>query len=251
MTKIEALRLLIAASDDPVLAAWAAVIHEHKMPPDCDVSPYDYLEAYQTFFSHGLITSVQYDNTDTSRIFFSGRRPPAREVQRVLDNLRILPEHQPLEPPRMKTKLPENPFASSTTLTARDSGSLVNGGRAAAELPARQAAAALNPFSNSREVLPKNKEAISLGDLPSRAVQRIGPKDEQIAQIGEHAIEADVRCCGRRLEMVVDGGQVIGPDDMPGGQVSVIDAVFHGRCAECQTVWHCSAGKTIPQEAFR
>lgn len=253
MNKTQALRLLVAAHDDPVLAAWAAVIDEYKASPECDVSPYEHWEAYQEFFSHGLITSTQYDGTDARRVFFSGRKPPAGEIQRVLNNLKFLPERQPQEPPVSKTKLPDNPFASSSSLVARDSGngSLVNGHHAG-ELPARQAAAALNPFAGAREALPKSKDPIAMeafaprGNLACRE-----PNPDRVARIGSHEIEADLRCCGERVEMIVDGGQAIGPDDLPGGQVSVIDAIFHGKCQTCNTIWHCSAGKTIPQEAFR
>lgn len=261
MTKTQALRLLVAAHDDPVLAAWASVVHEYKMPASCDVSPYEHWEAFQEFFSYGLITSVQYNSTDTKRIFFSGHKPPAIEVQRVLDALRILPDYQPLEPPMSKTKLPDNPFATSTMLTARDSGGLAAGHKAA-ELPARQSPSMLNPFADARETLPKSKDPIPMEAFsPRRGLACQDPKGVSVAHVGSQSIRVGVQCYGtsenphpgEHVDMMVDDGHAIGPDDLPGGQVSVIEAIFHGKCPnpDCGMVLHCSAGKTIPQEAFR
>ncbi len=246
MNKSDALRIFIAAQDDPVLASWAAVAHEYKLTPLCDVSPYEYWEAFQEFFSHGLVTPAQYDGIDARQVFFSGRRPPAQDVQRVLDNLHKLPERQFQEPSMTKTKLPENPFASNgTSLVPKEGNGLANGHRNGHALPARQASPGLNPFSTQHEALPREKshipmEAFGSGTaLPCRDSGR--PDKQALREMGE--VQLQVWCCGEELEMEVADMQADGPDSIPGGQLTVIDRVLHGTCKRCNREHHHSVGE--------
>ena len=48
-----------------------------------------------------------------------------------------------------------------------------------------------------------------------------------------------------------DGGQVVGPDDLPGGSVSVVDTIFHAHCDHCGRVWHFSVGMVVTPDMAR
>lgn len=94
MRQAAARRLLIAAKDDPVLAAWAYVIHEHKAQAAADVSPYEAWEAFQHLFDVGVISTRDYNHNEGS--FFRSVPSPG-EIESTLMNLRILPEPDALE----------------------------------------------------------------------------------------------------------------------------------------------------------
>jgi hypothetical protein len=254
MNKIDALRILVAAQDDPVLAAWAAVAHEHKVSPMTDISPYEYWEAYQAFFAHGLITSAQFDGIDAKQVFFSGRRPPVQDIMRVLSNLRILPEHHHQEPPMSKTRLPDNPFATNgngTALAERDRGGLAQRGNGNA-LPSRQSnAMPLNPFS-SPEALPQAKGSIPLEGFSGRKGTLPCRDDSKLPSAGAFRdVDLQIICCGKELEMDVADMHAEGPDSIPGGQISVVDRVLHGTCTKCNREHHHSVGEVVAHDQYR
>ena len=94
MTPQEARRLLVAAKDDPVVAAWAAVLHEHKAAAPTDVSPYEAWDAFQALYDAGVVTTHDFDTQQG--VFFE--RPPSRnQIESALTNLHILPEPDALE----------------------------------------------------------------------------------------------------------------------------------------------------------
>lgn len=258
MTKSDALRIFIAAQDDPILAAWAAVAHEHKMSPMSDISPYEYWEAFQDLYSHGLISSHQFDGVNVRQVFFSGRRPPESEVQRVLDNLRTFSDPLFQEPPTMtRQKLPSNPFATNgneNSLTTRDSGGELAGGRMSPSLPARSASPGLNPFSQ-REVLPQSKDpnAIPLSAFTQNS--GLACRDSAARRDlpgGRPTGDVTVRiyCCETELQMEVADMQAEGPDSIPGGQISITDRVLHGTCRICHREHHHSVGEVTHNNIY-
>jgi hypothetical protein len=249
MNKVEALRLLVAAQDDPVVAAWASVVHEHRMPPESDVSPYDHLNAFQEIYGHGLITAYQYNETDTRRIFFSGRRPMTDQIQRVLDNLRLLPERAAMEPIMSKTKFPDSPFADTNALTAKGGAAIAGTGSRTA-LPPTTSRAPLNPFAPSREVTAPTKQ--SLEPFPKRQSLACRDGERELANgVAMGDIDLRIFCCGKQLAMVIADMQADGPDSLPGGQVAVIDRVLHGSCDVCQREHHHSVGEVVEHDRFR
>lgn len=255
MTKTTALRFIVAAKDNAVLAAWACVVHEYRLPADAEISPYDAWEAYQEFFSLGLVTSTAYDSTDIKREFFT-KRPPSCDLQEVLSQLLFLcPEHQPEE--SMKPKIPSNPFAdgngNGAALTTRDKGSLApsNGG---SPLPANSTSAPLSPFS--RETLPQKKDHAFGMSLPvqtgSPAAISSGLPCTRNDDGNELRPEIFCGRCGERLDIREDGSQGIMPDDLPEGNVSILEAIWYSECFSCGLVYHCSVGRIdIPHEAYR
>jgi hypothetical protein len=259
------MRLLTAANEDPVLASWAAVIHQYGASANSDVSPYEHWEAFQELFSYGLITSHQYDNTDASRVFFSGRRPPWGEIQRVLDVLRACPGATPTEPQVSKNRLSDNPFdlGPSTAIEPRSRGDNALAGRRGHELPERQTTG-LDMFSNEPAALRGRSDggpmdapfALGGDQFSSRGRLPCTSTETSVAKFEGSEIRLRLEChnpgCnGEQVNLGVDNSQVIGPDEIPGGQVSLIDAIFCGTCKRCNTQYHCSAGRNVPQDAFR
>lgn len=248
MNRTDALRILIAAQDDPVLASWAAVAHEHKAIGS-DVSPYECWEAFQQLYDYGLISPDQFNGTDPSLAFFSGRRASTGDVQRVLTNLKILPETEQ-EYSMTRTKL-GNPFADDNALVARDSGGTALNGRNGNghALPVHHNHEIGNPFAMQNETLPREKRSLELEPFapgPATLPCRDPSPQRNLGGRANTGLELNLQifCCGQELQMDVDdmtGAE--GPDDnIPGGQVVVLSRVLHGQCRKCGLTHHHSAG---------
>lgn len=95
----EARRVLIAAQDDPVVAAWTWVLHEHKVAAPTEVSPYEAWDAFQALHDAGVVPTDIFDAQQGS---FFNRRPPQGQLESALTNLRILPEVDALEDTTVK-----------------------------------------------------------------------------------------------------------------------------------------------------
>lgn len=93
MERNAAARVLIAAGNDPRLAAWVSVLHEYNLSPDADVSTLDHWQAYEELFVHDLISANQYDQAGI-RKELAGYRPSSYEVNDVLASLA---NHDPQE----------------------------------------------------------------------------------------------------------------------------------------------------------
>jgi len=258
LNRAHALRLIVAAGDDAVLAAWAAVVCEHRMPATSDISPYDALDNYQEFFSLGLITTANYDEAIRLRSFSAGVHPAAERIQDVLHNVLFLcPEHKPEEPMSKN-----NPFShiDAPALTTRENNSpgLATSRSPAPSLSGRgggvplagsnSGAPPLVPFTPSREVLPPT---------PSPGLGMQAPQGRNLPctdpGAGEDGLRPRMFCgeCDTQLTLKQDGSQGLGPDDMPGGNVSVMEVIWYAECG-CGLIYHCSAGRRdIPHEAFR
>lgn len=243
MNLAKAINLLVAAKEDPVLAAWAFMIVELEATPSPDcVSPYDAWDAYQQLYGLGLIDHSAFHRTDPERAFFARSAQPAwGAVQSVLQTLEALTS-DPKEPPMSKSI--GNPFEQSEAIVTRESARApaIPASRSSAPLSPFGAPAAAplgNPFSTSVrpiEAPPSNPFSLGTPMPPKSGLPCNNPSAAMF-------VEPDMYCCRTKLEMANDGGQVIGPDDLPGNQVSVVDAIFHGICPHCQRVWHVSVGQ--------
>lgn len=256
MNRTQAMRVFIAAHDDPVLAAWVYVFHEHKMSPSSDVSPYECWEAFEAFFAHGFVSPHQFDGIDARQVFFSGRRPPAGEIQRALHNLHMLPEHQPPEPPMTspRSKFPANPFGDSSpnALVANDRGTGL--AQSSPALPPQRSTGALNPFGHN-EPRGRGQEPLALDGFGKRSPALHNGNDQAGRHLARparsHDIDLEIRCCGEVLDMQVADMQAEGPDSVPGGQISVIDRILHGTCPRCERTHHHSVGEVVAQDEYR
>jgi hypothetical protein len=245
MNLAKAINLLVAAKEDPVLAAWAFMLVELKATPGPDgVSPYDAWDAYQQLYDLGLIDHSAFHRTDPERAFFARSAQPAwGAVESVLHAFHAI-SHE--EPPVM-SKI-GNPFEQSEAIVTRDAA------RAPA-IPAPRSSAPLSPFGGQAAAPLGNPFSTSVRPIEAPASNPFGglgatmpaktglPCNSPNGSTSSQFYEPEVYCCRKRVEMANDGGQVIGPDDLPGNQVSVVDAIFHGICPECNAVLHMSVGK--------
>lgn len=236
MNKAIAWRFIVAARDDPVLAAWASVCDGYCPAVAADISPYDAWDAYQYLFNYGFVSAAQFDRTDIKKRFFSGH-PSTYEIQEVLERARFLcPEH---EPTPMETAMAnENPFFSDdTSIATRKSHSSGNG------LAAKPRSQSLgNPFSTKQEVIPQRQdEGLGLEAFAPRK-EEVGLECQRdVGMTTQRALgQPRVYCgdCEAEVNMREDGGQRI-PGDDEYGELSL--TVFCGEC--CDKVFHISVAK--------
>ena len=246
MTTQEALCLLEASRNDPVLAAWAAVFYEHRVLACYDASPYDAWDAYQELFMLGVVSPSDFDNTDVKQVFFSGRRPSENEIQDALDNLHIIPCREGSEMPKLG-----NPFGSQQALTPRPTNHKV-----AVHSTRLVGSTALgSPHLQTATLAPH--QGLAPSTRPS--LGQIGPPMQrqpapELRPGDIEALKPVMYCsCGEELVLKNDGGQIIDEDDMPQGNIRIIDAIFSAECPgpNCNKVWHCSVGEAIPEGTFR
>jgi hypothetical protein len=230
-------RFMVAARDNPVLAAWASVCDGFCPAVASDISPYDAWDAYQYLFNHGFVSAAQFDNTDVKLLFFSGH-PSTCEIQEVLERSRFLcPEHEPT--PTEKPMANENPFFSnSNALATRGKPKSGNG-----LSEARRSESLGNPFSPKREVMPQSRQGESLGMeafAPKTVAAPSGldcqrPDDVALTRaLGQPRIHCAK--CGTEVSISEDGGQRKVPGDGEYGPLLL--TVFYGQC--CDLVYHCS-----------
>lgn len=244
MNLAKAINLLVAAKEDPVLAAWAFMLVELEATPGPEgVSPYDAWDAYQQLYGLGLIDHSAFHRTDPERAFFSRSAQPAwGAVESVLHAFHSI-SHE--EPPVM-SKI-GNPFEKSEAIATREA-------PRAPAVPAPRSSAPLSPFASQAPAPLGNPFSTSVRPIEAPASNPFGGLGAPMpAKTGlpcnnpntstRMVVEPDMYCCRQKLQMANDGGQVIGPDDLPGNQVSVVDAIFHGICPHCQSVWHVSVGQ--------
>lgn len=254
MRRRELERFLVAAQDDPVLAAWAKVIHDYRANSHTDVLPYEHWDAFQEFFSCGLLTPVEFDNTDIKRVFFSGQRPNQGDVQGVLDNIKLLcPEHDPPEEPMSRAKAPTSAFSNESAIVRRETGpQALARGPSRNELRSQRSPSELVAFQPTREVLPQVRAASGLpafeeqpsSDLPCRDV-------DSKMYVGDMELNGHVICCGHSLKPIDDGGDIIPPEDMPHGEeFSLLEYLFHCECANCGSIYHVTVGKPVPRSSY-
>ena len=260
MTTQEALCLLEASRNDPVLAAWAAVFYEHRVLACYDASPYDAWDAYQELFMLGVVSPSDFDNTDVKQVFFSGRRPTRDQIQSALDNLDNLPSSH--EGSISMTKL-GNPFGKNTGLTpSTRNDSQLQGRPNAIPLGGQSHLSGppilSNPPAMRQEMSPMAPMTqVAMNPMASPSLAPMGQGFEaNRPDISTSQLE-DIKptmycCCGTQLTLINEGGQGL-EDDMPQGNVRIIDAVFYAKCPspQCNKVWHCSVGEPVPHGAFR
>ena len=248
----------MAARDDPVLAAWAKVVHEYRAGAHVEVSPYEHWAAFQEFFCCGLLSPIEFDNTDVKQVFFSGRRPQTADVQSVLDNLKLLcPEHDlPLEEPMSKAKAPTNAFSNSSAIATRSAGP---SGLAAApnrhELRSRRSPNDLAAFKPEREVMPAPRQPPAVaafgGEAPRPMAAPPTAAVDSRMYVGDLELNGHIVCCGHPLQIIDDGGDIIPPEDMPQGEdFSLLEYMFHCECPNCGSQYHCTVGKPVPRSTY-
>jgi hypothetical protein len=238
MNVATAWRFLVAAQDDPVLAAWASVCDGHCPAVASDISPYDAWDAFGYLFNHGLVSGPDYDNTDTKKVFFSGS-PPISEIQGVLERARFLPEDlQEKEQPMSDNSF----FQKKNSLAPRGN----NGDRG---LSARRQSSSIGEaFSPRQEVMPHHNGGGGLeafAQTSPSSLQQGGPLACQDSEPGLHAevCKPRIHCgeCGHELNVKVDHREQDIPGDGDRGPLELI--IYFCKCDDCNWVYHSTGSK--------
>jgi hypothetical protein len=253
------LRLLAAANDDAVLAAWAAVFDEHKMSPECDVSPYDCWEVLQEFLSSGVLSPLEYNSVNLKAAFFNGTRPSTGQIQEVLGRLKFLRANQSFDKefPVSNARPPMAAFTNESALVTREE-------RGLPSAPQRNGIGGPRPnpglaaFQPQREVMaPQSFRA--MGEAP--AIQAFAPQQEKAALpcrkvdanlyrgVGEFNIQ--MFCCNQ--EMIIQDLSEDEPYDgeLEDGTEGVLhEFMFHTYCQSCGARFHTSMARRVPDQGY-
>lgn len=236
---------MIAANDDPVLAAWAAVSLEHGVVCVSDTSPHDVWEAYQVLYNYDCISPEAYNESE--HLLFS-KTPMTGAVQEVLSRVN---SHQYSKENQMSNNDSFNPFATNNSIARRPEP------RGNSQIQSRSRQALDNPFATeapAAAIEARPREGELSGDffgqpksgLPCHDMQ---PNNSTATSIDGQTYTPDVRCCQVPVSMTEvervgsDGGSNIG------SQLTL--AVFEGVCRECGFIHHNSVGRMADPGAFR
>lgn len=247
MKKNDALRFMIAARDNPALAAWAWVIHEYRANAASDVPPHEHWEAYCEFYNHGFVPPFEFNCSD-----LEGCRPPPSAVQDVLDNLKTLPPIT--EDPMSKAKPPIEAFSSSTAVAPRQQSEHLSSPRRMS-VGDRSNPGELTAFKPQNESLPPSKRHSTLQAFQAQPSARealpcTNPDLDAKTYRGDMDINCEMKCCGHELQLIDDGGDILGPEAVPEGEFALAEYMFHAECQFCGAMYHCSVGKPVPRDAF-
>lgn len=252
MTPSAALRILIAAGDDPVLAAWASVVHEHRMPANTEVAPYDHLEAFQSIYSYGFIGSCEYNQVDEKKAFFSGNTPASSDVQTVLNNLQILPERLEEMPNKPKFGAFKNQAALAPIVPNRG---LSN--QARVPLPGVPHQSNIQAFAPAPPVQAfQRQQAMNLGPNVAPMAPMPHPQGQQglpcatpdpMMQTG---LDVQHWCCGVKSDHVDVGGDYHEGDSTEDGN-PFIEFSYHTTCHICGAKGCHAVEKPHPRGSFR
>ena len=248
----DARRLMVAADENPVLAAWAAVFYQHGVVCITDSYPYEAWEAYQCLYNHDLVTVAEF-NYYTERSFLK-QAPSAGDIQDVISRFdETCNEHHYQE---IQMSNNSNPFADDTSIAPRRKEQGVerrhlSGANRRQELS--------NPFSEERSIAPSRPRG---GEL---AQDIFAPPDHQSTGLACHndgnqspvttlngeGYQPDVRCgkCHQQVAMVEV--EFLGSDGNGNLDSELVLAVFEGVCVNCGFIHHQSVGRQADPGAFR
>jgi hypothetical protein len=253
MNTSSALRLLAAANDDAVLAAWAAVFDEHKMSPEADVSPYDCWEMLQGFLSSGVLSTLEYDSVNLKTAFFNGSRPTTGAIQLVLSRLNYLRANHEIhqEHPMSNAKPPMSAFSNEAALATREQTGLSSGPRPSS-LAARPSALGLSsPFRSQQTsfAAPMDFKAIS---EPHRERQNLEcRKVDANLYRGNGTVNCQVSCCDVPVSLIEEDANIVDEEDVgDGGGYDMHEYMFHGQCQSCGAMHHHSMSRPTPKENY-
>jgi len=249
MTPSSVLQILNAAEGDPVLAAWAGVLHEHGMPANTEVSPYDHLEVFQYIFSCGFIGSSEYNSVNEKSVFFSGKTPNSSDVQAVLNNLQTSQESEE----KMSTKPLFNAFknqgAITTTPPARG---LSNNHQVRISGPSSQPA--MQAFSHQVQHPTIQNRSMRTVPNPSFLPQAVGETNRGLQcstpdPMMSTGLDQQIWCCGVECELEDIGAEAYDGGDTETGQ-PYIEFSFHSTCVVCKAKGCHAVEKPHPRGSF-
>jgi len=247
MNEASACRLLVAAGDDPVLAAWVSVIHENRMPAHTEVTPYDHLEAFQSLFAYGYLSSREYNSVNEKKTFFSGRTPLSSDVQGVLDNLHTLPVGEQGFETMKKQGFDAFRNQSAIAPARQQNGLAPAPSRVQLNQSAQQSV--IQAFAPRAPVgiMQQNSVQIpspAMGNIPSQpqGLQCSTPDPMMMT-----SLNAQLTCCGVPVQL-----RDVGGDSHEGGvgEQPFIEYAFDASCDMCGTDFCIGASKPYPRGSF-
>ena len=256
-----ALRLLAAANDDAVLAAWAAVFDEHKMAPECDISPYDCWEVLQEFLSSGIVSPLEYDSVNLKASFFSGGRPSTGAIQGVLGRLAYLRANHPIdkENPMSNARPPMSAFSNPSALSTREESRSIDapmsrGGIGAAR--PNPGLTAFNPrqesFSDPGSFRPIAEPPIAKAFNNKREADSLGCRkvDASLYRgIGEFDVQ--MLCCNQPMTLEDISEDEPYEGELEDGTDGILhEYMFHCQCQSCGARFHTSMARKIPEPGY-
>lgn len=251
-----ALRLLAAAKDDAVLAAWAAVFDEHKMAPECDVSPYDCWEVLQEFLSSGVLSPFEYNSVNLKASFFNGSRPSTGQIQEVLGRLQYLRSNQPLEK-EFSVSSAKPPMAAFSNESALSTRSELSPAPQHSALRAPRSNPGLEAFQPSREISAPNSRHIAMpGKMAAFGEPEVRPslpcrKVDADLYRGVGDFNVQMFCCNQ--EMIIQDLSEDEPyeGELEDGTEGVLhEFLFHCYCQSCGKRFHISAAAKVPDQGY-
>lgn len=248
MNKQQALRLIVAAQDDPIVAAWVGVLDEHKLSPDAEVSPYEAWDTFQELHRHGYVSDSSLNTSSLKRAFFGRQRPNPGRLHQAFYHLKILPTEGI---PEVYVKKSDNPFAQTEGrfLERREP----RGGLAAREAPtSAPMGPPLNPFSGSLQQGPPAVESPGLNPFSAPGQSALTCREEELPpqpkrELPNHAKVSRCLECGREIILNLHIPQDIDESQVRQAleQIEMEDKVYYGDCA-CGVITHLSLGRIPP-----
>lgn len=237
MTESDALHITRAADHDPILASWAAVLHEHGMTSVDDVCPYEAWEIYQGFYNYGFVTTSQFNST--SQQFFSKSKPAINEIQRVLCRIEAFyteptmpTDSNPFADSNQSLSVRKNREVSSTIVQRQKPTSLGNPFQEQSNLPARTR-------EHDREIFSQPQ-----GGLPCHDG---GRRENDSVMIGGVEYQPEVYCHSKLVDMTQNHSLGVDGDL----DTELVLAVFEGVCEVCGFLHHNSVSRLVDPGANR
>ena len=249
----DAQRLMAAADENPVLAAWAAIFYQHGVVCITDSYPYEAWEAYQCFYNHDFVTAAEFNYNDERS--FLRQTPSAGDIQDVIARFdETCDEHyyQEIQMPNNDS----NPFADDNAIAPR---------RQEQGVARRQVAGATrrqelsNPFEEDRSIAPSRPRGGELAQNIFSSTDQQSPglachndgNQSPVSTLGGETYQPDVRCgkCHKQVAMVEV--QFLGSDGNGSLDSELVLALFEGVCVTCGFIHHQSVGRQADPGAFR
>ena len=244
------MRLLAAANDDAVLAAWAAVFDEHKMAPECDVSPYDCWEVLQEFLSSGVLSPLEYNSVNLKAAFFNGTRPTTGQIHDVLSRLRYLRANHSIhqEHPVSTAKPPMAAFTTQSAIVPTERARELES-RPTSMLGAQGARPMISAFQQRQESFAAPLDFRAFAE-PQRQADAVLPCRKVDANLyrGEGVADCQIFCCRTEIDLIPEDENIIDEDDVgDGGGYDLHEMMFHGQCKACGAMHHHSMSRPTPK----
>jgi len=250
MNTSAALRLLAAANDDAVLASWAAVFDEHKMSPECDVSPYDCWEVLQGFLSSGVLSPLEYNSVDMKQAFFAGGRPTNDSIQVVLDRLKYLRSNREIKEEVYVSSTPHQfeAFTNGSGLATRSDSALSGPPRPSAALPqARVAPGGMIAMQPQQAMPARDFKAIASAPSPQMPCRSV---DAKLYRGVDGEINVQLLCCNQEISLIADDEDIIDDEMIDGEEYQMHEYMFHGECKSCGSIFHNSMARSVPRATY-